>query len=1177
MDYTHYGMHCSPFEQTANATFYYPSAVHHLAASAALSAVNHAPSAVVILGQTGMGKTILASHLLEQFHRDLRVTSICVGPHGLPSVSERLAAGLSLEAPAPTTQQRIAQVAQRIKSEAGKSTRFVALLDDAHHLSAENVGELEELMATVRRERAPLALVLLASGDLEVKLRDANAKMLMEILPAAIRLKPLDRVESEAYIRHRLRAAGNAKANLFSTEALSAIIASTNGVPSNINASCLAAMDNLAKNTSTAGQATPVSQVVTRHPVAEQLGAILESAPKKLAQLRTAVERLEHRAEAAVARTSERLAEVKDQSVRQMRDLPTNPIDTQQLIETTADADRMQRRLSEFCDRFAEVSATCEERLALLLSSLDAARQVHAKLERLSENVGELVDDAQQNASDERDRLKAMFNELQARREELTLLLDSSGKTHAAQIADANERTQSELKKIKTSVNDARDGWAQLKAQIEAEAGHSRQLISQIGDRLNEQERQLERIRDIEKQCADRAEATAGAMDALTANLGRASNMTAELEKLNREIDSSRQAAEQATSVLRAILVDAKDVQSQSMQSTTEAQKAAATITQVKDELSQNLGEAQRVADRLSNLEGDAAKRIDGIIGAAEARINQFVEQAVARIEHSIANANAVHENVSRKTQSAAAQIEEGVEQIRTARRNALESLEPIIAGASKGKREIEAALQSAQSALEHKKSVAAESLDAANQRAIQVMQQHSHTILDTLKKSGQSTANEIQQSCERSTLESLKRLSAAGGRQIAQISTHAEAAKKQIAEEVQTAASKLESTARQCEKGIVNKIGEANASGEKLTELNDTANRRCQEVILATKALAESLEQSQKCRDAVDHLIRDVWNMSTTAETRTRELVSLSEQALSRGESLRDAIAQSKAPVARLNEMILQAGRTADALAKQAHSTQKASLEFTRSIENAKRVNEDLKTMSESGAAIRDTLGQQSAALLEAIQTGEGIVRAIADEASTAEKTSHLVQELTDQASDAQKRLVEVQRELSGPLGVIRDAKTQAEELNGICLSVKRVFASVSQATLDANDRIKAMQTLLAQTQAAQTVLQQWVTEAIHTQVRLSSTVKGAPPLSPTSAAPQIPDATAQPVPDILKSTGDVASQRGVRIANPRKSSAGKNTPEQDKAQRLSPDQIRKMIADAQSKARDKELASLK
>jgi type II secretory pathway predicted ATPase ExeA len=78
---------------------------------------------------------------------------------------------------------------------------------------------------------------LVGQPELRVKLSRPDMTQFAQRVSVDFHLKPLDRVETHAYVRHRLEAAGG-PATVFSTDAIEFVHARTRGVPRLVNQLC---------------------------------------------------------------------------------------------------------------------------------------------------------------------------------------------------------------------------------------------------------------------------------------------------------------------------------------------------------------------------------------------------------------------------------------------------------------------------------------------------------------------------------------------------------------------------------------------------------------------------------------------------------------------------------------------------------------------------------------------------------------------------------------------------------------------------------------------------------------------------------------------------------------------------------------------------------------------------
>ena len=114
----------------------------------------------------------------------------------------------------------------------------VVLIDEAEHLDIECLEELRVLSDLTSGSQTLLRLVLCGLPTLEDRLIDPALAALNQRIAVQMFLEPLSRKESEEYIRYRLNLAGAGVQELFSTEALTRIIQTCDGIPRCLNQLC---------------------------------------------------------------------------------------------------------------------------------------------------------------------------------------------------------------------------------------------------------------------------------------------------------------------------------------------------------------------------------------------------------------------------------------------------------------------------------------------------------------------------------------------------------------------------------------------------------------------------------------------------------------------------------------------------------------------------------------------------------------------------------------------------------------------------------------------------------------------------------------------------------------------------------------------------------------------------
>jgi general secretion pathway protein A len=112
--------------------------------------------------------------------------------------------------------------------------RVVLIADEAQNLSTDALEQIRLLTNLETPTQKLLQIILLGQPELREKLNQPELRQLAQRITARYHLTPLDRDESEAYVRHRLAVAGGARVP-FSRLGLRALYQRSNGIPRLIN------------------------------------------------------------------------------------------------------------------------------------------------------------------------------------------------------------------------------------------------------------------------------------------------------------------------------------------------------------------------------------------------------------------------------------------------------------------------------------------------------------------------------------------------------------------------------------------------------------------------------------------------------------------------------------------------------------------------------------------------------------------------------------------------------------------------------------------------------------------------------------------------------------------------------------------------------------------------------
>jgi general secretion pathway protein A len=235
---THYGFTEKPFNLTPDPKYLFFSQRHSEAFAHLEFGRREKGGFIAITGEVGTGKTTLARCFLSRL--DARTATAFVL---YPALSgEELLRSILQDLHIPVTGTSLkdhVDALHRFLLEARAQDRdVVLLLDEAQDLRAE-VLEQVRLISNLETDTEKLIqIVLMGQSELHEMLGRRDLRQLAQRVTARFHLTPLDRGETEAYVKHRLAVAGGEGKVMFTADALTAVHQVTGGVPRLINLVC---------------------------------------------------------------------------------------------------------------------------------------------------------------------------------------------------------------------------------------------------------------------------------------------------------------------------------------------------------------------------------------------------------------------------------------------------------------------------------------------------------------------------------------------------------------------------------------------------------------------------------------------------------------------------------------------------------------------------------------------------------------------------------------------------------------------------------------------------------------------------------------------------------------------------------------------------------------------------
>ena len=233
-----YGLKEPPFSITPDPRYVFLSERHRDALAHLLYGVGKGGSGgfVQLTGEVGTGKTTLCRLLLEQLPENTRV-ALVLNPKLSPvelleTMCEEL--HLDIDGKRGSLKGLVDTLNAYLLDAYAQGLRVVLIADEAQNLSTDALEQIRLLTNLETPTQKLLQIILLGQPELRAKLNQPELRQLAQRITARYHLTPLDRDESEAYVRHRLAVAGGARVP-FSRLGLRALYQRSTGIPRLIN------------------------------------------------------------------------------------------------------------------------------------------------------------------------------------------------------------------------------------------------------------------------------------------------------------------------------------------------------------------------------------------------------------------------------------------------------------------------------------------------------------------------------------------------------------------------------------------------------------------------------------------------------------------------------------------------------------------------------------------------------------------------------------------------------------------------------------------------------------------------------------------------------------------------------------------------------------------------------
>jgi putative secretion ATPase (PEP-CTERM system associated) len=233
-----FGFKCKPFQLTPDPEFLFLSSCHKRALTYLNYGITDNAGFILITGEIGTGKTTIIRSMMKSLKEDVKLARI----NNTRVTSEQLISMINedfgIDTKGKDKTQMLSDLTDFLIDQYAQGARSMIIIDEAQNLSPELLEEIRLLSNLETDKSKLLQIILVGQPELNFTLSRSELEQLRQRITTNTHIGPLNREETEAYIKHRLKVAGNENGVKFEEGVMDAVYDFSKGVPRLINILC---------------------------------------------------------------------------------------------------------------------------------------------------------------------------------------------------------------------------------------------------------------------------------------------------------------------------------------------------------------------------------------------------------------------------------------------------------------------------------------------------------------------------------------------------------------------------------------------------------------------------------------------------------------------------------------------------------------------------------------------------------------------------------------------------------------------------------------------------------------------------------------------------------------------------------------------------------------------------
>jgi type II secretory pathway predicted ATPase ExeA len=236
MYYRHFKLDGPPFRFTPSPTLYLGPAHRESLAALEWALLHDQCGFMLLLGETGTGKTTLLNSVLARSLPNLKLACVPYPRLSFVEIMRVVLPQLGVVAK-ELGKLELIQALERALANRPLGSRTAIVIDEAQNLSDETLEDLRLLSNSCGGQDRELQFVLMGHPELLNRLSARHLRQIRERISTKVTLPALSANESIAYVNYRMKAQ-NGSARIFETDALKYLVEAAAGVPRRLNVLC---------------------------------------------------------------------------------------------------------------------------------------------------------------------------------------------------------------------------------------------------------------------------------------------------------------------------------------------------------------------------------------------------------------------------------------------------------------------------------------------------------------------------------------------------------------------------------------------------------------------------------------------------------------------------------------------------------------------------------------------------------------------------------------------------------------------------------------------------------------------------------------------------------------------------------------------------------------------------